>query len=45
MAETTTMGRRSIRALTIAATRSMADADSTDVPPNFITIMANPRWC
>src|SRR5512138_466250 len=42
IAETTTTGRRSIRALTIEATRSMAAADSTDVPPNFITIIAIP---
>ena len=41
IAETTTTGRRATRALTIEATRSMADADSTDVPPNFITIMVS----
>src|SRR5579872_6530568 len=39
MADTTTTGLRSTRALTIPATRSMAAADSTEVPPNFITIM------
>src|SRR5206468_542687 len=40
MADTTTIGLRSRRAFTIPATRSMACADSTDVPPNFITIMS-----
>src|SRR5580698_954 len=40
IADTTTMGRRSTRDFTIPATRSMAAADSTDDPPNFITIMA-----
>ena len=44
MAETTTTGRRSTRASTMEATRSMAAADSTDVPPNFITIIANPAY-
>src|SRR2546427_2430860 len=39
IAETTTTGRRAARARTIAATRSMAVADSTEVPPNFITII------
>src|SRR5271166_392165 len=39
IADTTTMGWRPTRALTIPATRSMAEADSTDDPPNFITIM------
>src|SRR3984957_17439690 len=34
------MGRLSRRAFTMPATRSMADADSTDVPPNFMTIMS-----
>ena len=38
MAETTTTGFRSARARTMDATRSMAAADSTEVPPNFITI-------
>src|ERR1035441_10310977 len=33
-------GRRLARALTIDATRSMAAADSTDVPPNFMTIIS-----
>ena len=33
-------GCRSTRAFTMPATRSMAAADSTDVPPNFITIMS-----
>src|SRR2546423_1181247 len=42
MAETTTIGFRSTRARTIDATRSMAAADSTDVPPNFITIIGRP---
>src|SRR5215467_4922844 len=40
IAETTTIGFRAARARTIADTRSMAVADSTEVPPNFITIMA-----
>src|SRR5580692_445436 len=39
IADTTTTGFRSTRALTIPATRSMAMADSTEVPPNFMTIM------
>src|SRR5260370_39330984 len=39
IAETTTTGLRAARARTIAATRSMAVADSTEVPPNFITII------
>src|ERR1019366_2066272 len=40
MAETTTTGRRAWRARTMPATRVMAAADSTDVPPNFMTIMS-----
>src|SRR5437868_9287627 len=40
IADTTTIGWRWTRALTIVATRSMAAADSTEVPPNFITIMS-----
>src|SRR5271165_1537377 len=39
MAETTTTGWRSWRCLTMAATRSMAAADSSELPPNFMTIM------
>jgi len=39
MADTTTTGRRSWRDFTIPAMRSMAAADSTLVPPNFITII------
>src|SRR2546428_652780 len=39
IAETTTTGLRAARVRTIAATRSMAVADSTEVPPNFITII------
>ncbi len=39
IAETTTTGLRSTRDLTIPATRSMAAADSTEVPPNFMTII------
>src|SRR5260370_29063850 len=42
IAETTTTGLRSALALTIDATRSMAAADSTEVPPNFMTIIAAP---
>src|SRR5579864_9056602 len=46
MAETTTTGLRAALALTMDATRSMAAADSTEVPPNFITIIAAPwRLC
>src|SRR5512143_2294657 len=40
MAETTTTGRRASRAFTMDATRSRAAADSTDVPPNFMTIIS-----
>src|SRR5277367_173095 len=39
MALTTTTGRCGKRSFTIAATRSMARASSTEVPPNFITII------
>ena len=39
MALTTTTGFCGTRSLTIAATRSMALASSTEVPPNFITII------
>src|SRR5271169_3981546 len=42
MAETTTTGLRAALSLTIDATLSMAAADSTEVPPNFITIIAAP---
>src|SRR5256885_4189758 len=44
IADTTTIGWRPARALTIAATRSMAAADSTEVPPNFITITSPNPW-
>src|SRR5208282_408545 len=48
MALTTTTGRWGNRSLTIAATRSMARASSTEVPPNFITIIgvtsSKKRW-
>src|ERR1035441_5536620 len=43
MAETTTTGRRDSRARTMPATRVMAAADSTEVPPNFMTIIIEPR--
>src|SRR5947209_17570727 len=39
MALTTTTGFCGKRPLTMAATRSMARASSTEVPPNFITII------
>src|SRR6516162_2743086 len=39
IAKTTTTGFCSRRALTIPETRSIAPADSTELPPNFITIM------
>src|SRR4051812_35985908 len=39
MALTTTTGACGKRSRTIAAARSMAAASSTEVPPNFITIM------
>src|ERR1035438_4473484 len=39
MAETTTTGWRSRRSLTMPETRAIAASDSTDVPPNFMTIM------
>src|SRR5579863_4390982 len=39
MALTTTTGFCDSRSLTIAATRSMARASSTEVPPNFMTII------
>src|SRR5271166_3309626 len=42
MALTTTNGRSGKRAFTMAATRSMAAASSTDVPPNFMTITVSP---
>src|SRR5712671_4837361 len=44
MALTTTTGFCDDRPLTIAATRSIARASSTDVPPNFITIMGVASW-
>src|SRR5271157_1151206 len=40
MALTTTNGRSGKRDFTMLATRSMAVASSTDVPPNFMTITA-----
>ena len=40
MVETTTTGRRASRARTMPATRSMAAALSTEVPPNFMTIIS-----
>src|SRR5579875_114612 len=43
IAETTTTGARSRRAWTMPATRSIAAADPTEVPPNFMTIMRRPR--
>ena len=43
MALTTTNGRSGSRDFTMLATRSMAVASSTEVPPNFITIMAEHR--
>src|SRR5262245_10174308 len=39
MAETTTTGRRPRLSRTMPATRSIAAALSTELPPNFITIM------
>src|SRR5262245_3853263 len=42
MALTTTIGLCERRSHTMAAARSMAEASSTEVPPNFITIMAPP---
>src|SRR5271165_3870475 len=42
MALTTTNGRSEIRPFTMLATRSMAVASSTEVPPNFMTITAAP---
>src|SRR5271169_3445893 len=42
MALTTTNGRSGRRPFTMLATRSMAVASSTEVPPNFITITAAP---
>jgi hypothetical protein len=44
MALTTTMGNCLRRLATMLATRSMASALSTEVPPNFITIMRAPFW-
>jgi hypothetical protein len=38
IADTTTIGFWAARVLTIAATRSIALADSTELPPNFMTI-------
>src|SRR5215472_9823252 len=40
---TTATGRSLCRSRTMAATRSMAFASCTEVPPNFITIMGTPR--
>src|SRR5271165_755230 len=42
MALTTTNGRSGRRPFTMLATRSMAVASSTEVPPNFMTITAAP---
>jgi hypothetical protein len=42
MALTTTTGDCFNRLLTIVATRSIASALSTEVPPNFITIIPAP---
>src|SRR5271157_1648650 len=42
MALTTTKGRSAKRDFTMLATRSMAVASSTEVPPNFMTITAAP---
>src|SRR5271165_1351314 len=42
MALTTTNGRSDRRAFTMLATRSIAVASSTEVPPNFMTITAAP---
>ena len=39
IAETTTSGLRLRRARMISATRSIEGASSTEVPPNFITII------
>src|SRR5438067_11908218 len=39
MALTTTTGDCGRRSLTMVAARTMASASSTEVPPNFITIM------
>src|SRR5258708_4711654 len=44
MALTTTIGLCARRFLTMAATRSMACASSTEVPPNFITIIGVDSW-
>src|SRR5271169_937048 len=44
MALTTTNGRSGKRDVTMLATRSMAVASSTEVPPNFMTITAAPHW-
>src|ERR1022692_57890 len=44
MALTTTTGFCCRRSFTIAATRSMARASSTEVPPNFITIIGVTSW-
>src|SRR5271169_3399878 len=41
---TTTIGFSGTRSRTMHAARSMAEASSTDVPPNFITIMREARW-
>jgi hypothetical protein len=43
MALTTTTGNRFRRLATIFAARSIASALSTEVPPNFITIIGTPR--
>src|SRR5271170_108531 len=42
MALTTTKGRSGRRDFTMLATRSMALASSTEVPPNFMTITVAP---
>ncbi len=44
IALTTTTGFCGRRPWTIAATRSMALASSTEVPPNFMTIMGGASW-
>src|ERR1700712_3198013 len=41
IAETTTTGWRERRSRTIPATRSIAAALSTELPPNFMTIMTS----
>src|SRR5258708_34938678 len=44
MALTTTTGPCCRRPLTMAATRSIARASSTEVPPNFMTIIGVASW-